>query len=463
MKRILFILTMALIAFVGVNNVDAMRADVVAYGTSGDCGWILYEDGDMHIGTHLSDLDNPNEPNSCMLGVADSVPNLDENTFTYFSPWIDYADQIEEISFSGVVYANNNMSYMFQNLTKLISIDMTNLRTSNTTDMSYMFSGDVLLSNIVFGNNFDTSKVTNMNAMFAMNESLNTLDLSNFNTSEVESMGIMFMDTGFETLDISNFDTSKVTNMWQMFSFSRNLKTIIIGDGFTTSNVIIGEDTSVGLFEDCTNLVGGKGTVYDSNHIDVDYAVIDSPTNPGYFTSNKIVKSISDAEVAGIKTQVYSGKVQRQDSLVVTLNGKELVKDIDYQVLYNSLVNAGTIKMTIKGIGDYEGILVKTFTRKKAKNNLTVKAYNKTVYYSKVKRAAQVVKPITIVKKQGTLTYTKLSGSSTKLLLNKTTGKVTVKKGTKKGRYKIKIKVYASGNTNYFSNYGIRTVYVTVK
>ena len=36
----------------------------------------------------------------------------------------------------------------------------------------------------------------------------------------------------------------------------------------------------------------------------------------------------------------------------------------------------------------------------------------------------------------GTLTYTKMSGSSTKLLLNKTTGKVTVKKGTKKGKYK---------------------------
>ena len=173
-------------------------------------------------------------------------------------------------------------------------------------------------------------------------------------------------------------------------------------------------------------------------------------------------KDITDAKVDGIVTQTYNGKVQRQ-TIVVSINGKELVKDKDYTVSYSNLVNAGTIKMTIKGIGNYEGKTVKTFVRKKAKNPLTVKTANKTVYYSKVKSKAQVVKPITIVKKQGTVTYTKLSGSSSKLLLNKTTGKVTVKKGTKKGKYKIRIKIAASGNNNYKSNYGIRTVYVTVK
>ena len=177
----------------------------------------------------------------------------------------------------------------------------------------------------------------------------------------------------------------------------------------------------------------------------------------------KSINDIAKALVSGVVTQTYNGKVQRQDKLVVKMGSKTLKKDTDYKVLYNNLVNAGTIKMTIKGIGDYEGSLVKTFTRKKARNTLTVKVANKTVYYSKVKSKAQVVKPITIVKKQGTVTYTKMSGSSAKLLLNKTTGKVTVKKGTKKGKYKIRIKVYASGNSNYFSNYTIKTLYVTVK
>ena len=183
-----------------------------------------------------------------------------------------------------------------------------------------------------------------------------------------------------------------------------------------------------------------------------------------YITFKPLEKlNLESATVTGIKTQTYNGLKQRQNDVVVTLNDEILVKDVDYQVLYSNLTNAGTIKMTIKGINAYTGTITKTFTRKKAKNTLTVKAYNKTVYYSKVKKSAQVVKPITIVKKQGTVTYTKLSGSSAKLTINKTTGKVTVKKGTKKGKYKIKIKVYASGNTNYFSNYTIKTVYITVK
>ena len=211
--------------------------------------------------------------------------------------------------------------------------------------------------------------------------------------------------------------------------------------------------------DDLTIKVNGQDpdevfAVYDNNYTTF-IAKIKSSGDP--------ITDVSKAKVSGIKTQTYNGKVQRQDSLVVTLSGKTLVKDTDYTVSYSNLTNAGTIKMTIKGIGDYEGTLVKTFVRNKAKNTLTVKAYNKTVYYSKVKSKAQVVKPITIVKKQGTLTYTKMSGSSAKLLLNKTTGKVTVKKGTKKGKYKIKIKIAASGNSNYKSSYGIRTVYITVK
>ena len=177
----------------------------------------------------------------------------------------------------------------------------------------------------------------------------------------------------------------------------------------------------------------------------------------------KSVNDISKATISGIVKQTYNGKQQRQDKLVVKMGTKTLKKDTDYTVGYSSLINAGTITMTIKGIGDYSGSVKKTFTRAKAKNTLSIKYANKTVYYSKVRYSAQVVKPITILKKQGTLTYTKMSGSSAKLLLNKTTGKVTVKKGTKKGKYKIRIKVYASGNSNYFSNYTIKTVYVTVK
>ena len=66
-----------------------------------------------------------------------------------------------------------------------------------------------------------------------------------------------------------------------MFIHCNNLRTIYVGDGWTTASMRYTWD----MFKDCTSLVGGKGTTYDVNHVDVDYAHIDGGTsNPGYFT-----------------------------------------------------------------------------------------------------------------------------------------------------------------------------------
>ena len=42
------------------------------------------------------------------------------------------------------------------------------------------------------------------------------------------------------------------------------------------------------MFTGCEQLVGGKGTVYDEEHSNHDYAHIDGgTTNPGYFTEKQ--------------------------------------------------------------------------------------------------------------------------------------------------------------------------------
>lgn len=72
--------------------------------------------------------------------------------------------------------------------------------------------------------------------------------------------------------------------------------------------------------------------------------------------------------------------------------------------------------------------------------------------YSNLKKKTQtlaVSKVVTFSKKgQGTMTYSKVSGNK-QITINKKTGKVTIKKGLKKGTYKVKIKIKAGGNTNY--------------
>ena len=87
----------------------------------------------------------------------------------------------------------------------------------------------------------------------------------------------------------------------------------------------------------------------------------------------------------------------------------------------------------------------------KYKSSLSVKGKTATVKYSKLKKKNQtlaVSKVLTFVDKgQGQLSYAKVSGNS-KILINKTTGNITVKKKLKKKTYTVKVKVMASGNEN---------------
>ena len=69
-----------------------------------------------------------------------------------------------------------------------------------------------------------------MSNMFGNCSSLNSLNVSNFNTSKVTDMSYMFYSCGkLTTLDISNWDTSNVTNMNNMFSNCTNLEKV---DGY---------------------------------------------------------------------------------------------------------------------------------------------------------------------------------------------------------------------------------------
>ena len=134
------------------------------------------------------------------------------------------------------VYLNNDSSGTFYLADNLTTLDLSNFDTSQVTDMSYMFYWMSRLTALDVSN-FDTSKATNMNKMFSRTDKLITLDLSNFDTSQVTDMSYMFDDAdNLTTLDLSNFDTSKVTNMDHMFSNTYNLTTLDLSN-FNTSKV----------------------------------------------------------------------------------------------------------------------------------------------------------------------------------------------------------------------------------
>ena len=105
----------------------------------------------------------------------------------------------------GGIIANESMIGYFSGFTKMTSIDLSSLDTSEVTNMVGMFECCEGLTSLDVSK-FDTSNVTNMSGMFAWCSSLTSLDLRNFDTSEVTNMSNMFCDCpAWDTVNQTKF------------------------------------------------------------------------------------------------------------------------------------------------------------------------------------------------------------------------------------------------------------------
>lgn len=192
-------------------------------------------------------------------------------------------NSIEELDLSSFNTINvRNFSEMFRHCRNLINLDLSSFNTKNVTNMWCMFNDCESLSNLNLSN-FDTSNVNGflMNWMFYNCRNLVELDLSNFNTNNMKELKNMFAGCiKLKVLNLSNFNTTNVTIMTGLFKDCQSLETIYVSANFVTTNVINSED----MFYNDIKLIGGNGTTYDPNHIDKEYARIDTASTPGYFT-----------------------------------------------------------------------------------------------------------------------------------------------------------------------------------
>lgn len=178
----------------------------------------------------------------------------------------------------------------------------------------------------------------------------------------------------------------------------------------------------------------------------------DSPDGQPHseYKDAKAIPKVSTVKLA--KTSyTYTGKAIKPKVTVADAN--KALPAGNYSITYakNKNVGTATAKVTLKG-AKYTGTKNLTFKITKAANPLKIKAKTATVKYTKLKKKAQTLGVSKVIrftnKGQGAKSYAKLSGNK-KITISKKTGKVTVKKGLKKGTYKVKVKVKAKGNTNY--------------
>ena len=138
---------------------------------------------------------------------------------------------------------------MFRDCSHTLSLDLGDFNTSNIVDMDYMFARCSNFTTLDLSG-FNTSKVTEMRSMFEHCTALLYLDLSRFDTSKVTDMNSMFYRCSNATfIDVANFDTSNVIDMSNMFAYCKSLIKLNLGK-FDTSNVTSSEN----MFYYCESL-----------------------------------------------------------------------------------------------------------------------------------------------------------------------------------------------------------------
>ena len=199
----------------------------IATGTKGTSKWRIDSEGTLHIGE----------------GRWNTILNSEEI-------WRRHASKIQKIIFEGKVVAINGISTLFSGLTEvktienisyldvsqvyvfneafkdmksLESLDLsswdTSCKSSYGTFFLETFSG---MSSLTYLNisTWDVSNAGAMTMMFAGTSSLESLDISRWDTASLYNTANMFLGSGLKFLDISNWDMSKVSNMNQMFANS---------------------------------------------------------------------------------------------------------------------------------------------------------------------------------------------------------------------------------------------------
>ncbi len=164
----------------------------------------------------------------------------------------------------------------------------------------------------------------------------------------------------------------------------------------------------------------------------------------------------SHCKVCGevLKAQKTTDKLAHKASAPV----KELIKEATYTApgSYNEVVYCADchakLSSTEKAIEQLKPQGQKIKVNKETKS--------KTYKAKSVKKAKKSFR-ISATAPSGKLTYKKLSGSS-RITVGKS-GKITVKKGTKKGTYKVRVKIYAPGTAEYKAVNKTITVKVVVK
>ena len=190
----------------------------------------------------------------CTNIISLDLSNFNTSNIIDMRRMFNHCSKLKEIKGMNNFFTNKveSMEGMFQLCNELEYLDISNWNTSNVTSMACIFNMCNKLKEIKGINNFITNKVESTGRMFQNYHELEQLDLSNWTTcnviyvesmfigctklkeikgintvitNKVQSMKGMFQSCHeLEYLDLSNWNTSNVNNIGSMFNQCFELK-----------------------------------------------------------------------------------------------------------------------------------------------------------------------------------------------------------------------------------------------
>ena len=180
-----------------------------------------------------------------------------------------------------------------------------------------------------------------------------------------------------------------------------------------------------------------------ANFTNVEFVVTDGwlKVNPKSITPDG--PNTPDEKKTGIQVTkpddtMYNGEEQKNKPTVEdTKTGATLVENVDYTLSYTAAVDAGTVEVTITGIGNYTGTAKTSYEITKRNVTLTSASASKTYDKTPLTKKEVTVSGDGFVKEEGA-TYN-VTGSQTKKGTSKNTFTYELKSNTKASNYTIKV------------------------
>lgn len=162
-----------------------------------------------------------------------------------------YYKNLKSVDFGGAFYTDISESLfeMFAKCESLETLDLSSWNTTNVESFGGMFYDCFHLTSLNLSG-WDTSKALSMHGMFDGCIRLENVDVSHFETSKVQSFDSMFSSCyKLGAIDVSSWDTSSAKRMFSMFSGCSILTELDLS-GWDTTNV----ESMYGMFSYCMNL-----------------------------------------------------------------------------------------------------------------------------------------------------------------------------------------------------------------